>query len=299
MKPGFILVDIKDLPVEPGWLFRQAGPVIAIGPDVSTSVAANADVILPDQEAAASLIENIEQFPVAALVLVQVLRATEGMDIHSGLKVESLAYSMLQTSLEYQRWLRARKDPPQHIVGNDQAILIEREGDIVRATLNRPENRNSLTVEMRDALIELFQLIDIDDSISRLELRGAGSCFCVGGELREFGLSNDASQAHSIRSSHNPSALMAAISQRTHCFLHSACLGSGIELPAFAGKLTATRKAFFQLPELSFGLIPGAGGCISIARRIGRHRTSWMVLSGKKINAETALEWGLVDEIVE
>jgi enoyl-CoA hydratase/carnithine racemase len=79
--------------------------------------------------------------------------------------------------------------------------------------------------------------------------------------------------------------------------LHGACIGSGIELPAFAHHLSVDPKTFFQLPELRFGLIPGAGGCVSIARRIGRHRTAWMALSGKKISARKALEWGLIDEI--
>jgi enoyl-CoA hydratase/carnithine racemase len=74
-------------------------------------------------------------------------------------------------------------------------------------------------------------------------------------------------------------------------------LGSGIELPAFAHHVSAAPKSFFQLPELNFGLIPGAGGCASISRRIGRQHTAWMVLSGKKINARQALAWGLIDEI--
>jgi enoyl-CoA hydratase/carnithine racemase len=51
------------------------------------------------------------------------------------------------------------------------------------------------------------------------------------------------------------------------------------------------------LPELSLGLIPGAGGTVSISRRIGRWRTAYLVLSGRTIDAPTALRWGLVDEI--
>ncbi len=81
--------------------------------------------------------------------------------------------------------------------------------------------------------------------------------------------------------------------------MHGACLGSGIELPAFAGRLSAHNKSFFQLPELPLGLIPGAGGTVSIARRIGRQRTAWMVLSGRRINSATALEWGLIDDIID
>lgn len=51
------------------------------------------------------------------------------------------------------------------------------------------------------------------------------------------------------------------------------------------------------LPELNLGLIPGAGGTVSVTRRIGRWRTAYLILSGRTIDAQTALRWGLVDEI--
>jgi enoyl-CoA hydratase/carnithine racemase len=70
-----------------------------------------------------------------------------------------------------------------------------------------------------------------------------------------------------------------------------------LEIAAFAGRLTAMPDAWFQLPELAMGLIPGAGGCVSVPRRIGRQRAALMILSGKRINATTALRWGLIDAI--
>ena len=81
--------------------------------------------------------------------------------------------------------------------------------------------------------------------------------------------------------------------------MHGACIGSGIEFPAFAGRLVAVADAHFQLPELRFGLIPGAGGCVSLSRRIGRQRATWLLLSGKRITARRALEWGLIDAVVD
>jgi enoyl-CoA hydratase/carnithine racemase len=53
------------------------------------------------------------------------------------------------------------------------------------------------------------------------------------------------------------------------------------------------------LPELQLGLVPGAGGTVSLPRRIGRHRTAWLALTGSVIDAQTAFDWGLVDEITE
>ena len=84
-----------------------------------------------------------------------------------------------------------------------------------------------------------------------------------------------------------------------HFHLHGACIGAGIELPAFAARLTAKPDTTFRLPEVSMGLIPGAGGCVSIPRRIGRQRTARMAILGEPVNAEQALAWGLIDAIVD
>jgi enoyl-CoA hydratase/carnithine racemase len=74
-------------------------------------------------------------------------------------------------------------------------------------------------------------------------------------------------------------------------------MGAGAELPAFAGRVVAHPATRFALPELSLGLVPGAGGTVSLPRRIGRHRTALLGLTGTPINATTAFEWGLVDAI--
>ena len=68
---------------------------------------------------------------------------------------------------------------------------------------------------------------------------------------------------------------------------------------AIAGCIKAREDAFFQLPEVAFGLIPGAGGSVSLLPRIGRHRLAYMALTAARVDAATALSWGLVDEIVD
>lgn len=69
-------------------------------------------------------------------------------------------------------------------------------------------------------------------------------------------------------------------------------------MAAFCGRVQSRPDAVFGLPELALGLIPGAGGTVSVTRRIGRWRTAYLVLSGKTIDPQTALRWGLVDEIL-
>jgi enoyl-CoA hydratase/carnithine racemase len=150
---------------------------------------------------------------------------------------------------------------------------------------------------MRDGLAEALQLVALDPSIEAVELRGAGPSFCSGGDLDEFGSSPDPATAHAVRSTRSPARLLAACSERVEARVHGACVGAGVELPAFAAHVVAAPDAFFQLPELGLGLVPGAGGTVSLPRRIGRQRTAYLALSRERIDAEQALAWGLIDSI--
>jgi enoyl-CoA hydratase/carnithine racemase len=70
-------------------------------------------------------------------------------------------------------------------------------------------------------------------------------------------------------------------------------------MAAFAGRVTADAATLIGLPEVSLGLIPGAGGTVSLTNRIGRQRVAALALGTESIDAERALAWGLVDEIVQ
>jgi enoyl-CoA hydratase/carnithine racemase len=278
---------------------RISCPVIAVAPpDIQTSLADSVDVVVSSHKEARTLVANILQHPMAAMTLVQLLRHNEKSSLEDGLLAESLAYATLQGGSEFRHYLATRHQPPQPPENPDPPVLVEREEDRLILTLNRPEQHNAYSIAMRDALFEGFQLQAADSSITKTIVRGAGTCFCTGGALEEFGLAEDLAEAHAIRSTRHVGRLIAAISGKVECYLHKACIGSGIELPAFADRVVAQRNTFFHLPEITMGLIPGAGGTVSILRRIGRQRMAYLALSAKRINATTALEWGLIDEIV-
>jgi enoyl-CoA hydratase/carnithine racemase len=243
--------------------------------------------------------ERVNQFPCASTILLQLLRHNDTSNNEHALLAESLAYSTLQASSEFKQWLAAR--PVNQIAPpsiESAPLTLTRDHNELHITLSRPQARNAYSTAMRDALYEALELLDADVTLTKCVITGAGACFCVGGDLTEFGLATDVASAHVIRSTRNVASLLMKNAARIECRVHRACIGSGIELPACAGKVVATEDTFFQLPELSMGLIPGAGGTVSILRRIGRHRLAWWVLSGKKIKAATALEWGLIDQIV-
>ncbi len=245
------------------------------------------------------LLAGIDRAPIAATVLMHLLRAIDGMPIEAALTAESLAYSTLQAGPEFARWLAThRAAAPAKHSDSGPAVVIERDGDALRLELNRPSLRNAMTVEMRDALMEAMQLVVADDSIRSVRISGRGKCFSTGGDLSEFGTLPDPATAHIVRSLALPGRLLAQCAARVAVHLHGACVGSGIEFPSFAGRVVAAEDTWIQLPELQFGLIPGAGGCVSVSRRIGGQRTAWMVLSGKRVDAKRAHEWGLIDEIL-
>lgn len=277
------------------WLQQRPCPVLALG---AGTLAEAADVVLNTAAQALPLIDNIRRHPMAAAALVQLLRLTDGMPMDEALTVESLTYTALQSGPEFRQWLDTRDKPqpkPQDEPG--PAVVMQRQGNALQLELNRPANRNAMSVEMRDALVEALQLVLADDSIQQVQISGRGKCFSTGGDLTEFGTLPDPATAHFVRALAVPGRYLARCADRVSVRLHGACVGSGIEFPAFAGRVTASADAWFQLPELRFGLIPGAGGCISMARRMGRQRTAWLALSGERLSAPQALAWGLVDAV--
>jgi len=297
----FLLLDLADAGAADAetlhaWLSALPAPVLGIG-SADHALAATCDVLLQSAEEAAPLLDNIRRTPIAAMVLVQLLRLVELLPREQALVAESLAYASLQNGAEFRVWHARQTAQAPAPDEPGPAVIVTREDAGLELVLNRPANRNAMSVEMRDALCEALQLAAMDEYAGQVRIRGAGKCFSVGGDVREFGSAPDPSTAHLVRSLALPGRLLAACGERGQARVHGACIGSGIEFPAFAHRLVAAPDAWFQLPELKFGLIPGAGGCVSITHRIGRQRCAWLVLSGRRIDAQQALAWGLVDAV--
>ena len=291
----FVLVEVDGtIPLPP---HLPPCPVIAISEDPIPPPLA--DVVVPNREQAQAVERAISNNPIASAVLVHLLRYNESISIPQRLVAESLAYSTLQHGSEFQRWIRSREPRKSSPTSDEPAVTVERIDNELLLTLNRPEKRNAYSAEMRDALCAALSLLSFDAGIHKATLRGAGSCFSAGGDLDEFGEATDAGLAHVSRVARSAGSLMASLHDRIEVHVHGACIGAGIELPAFAHQVRARRDAFFELPEVSMGLIPGAGGTASILPRIGRHRMAAWALTGARIDAETAMSWGLVDEIVD
>lgn len=248
----------------------------------------------------ALLTERVQHWPHAAAVCDDVLRSLDvTAPAFGGVITESLAYSTLQSGPEFARWLVQRG--PASPVHSPDPVVVSRSGDRLEVRFNRPARHNAFSTDARAALLEALSLAQLDDSLAEVVLSGNGPSFCSGGDLAEFGTFADPASAHLARTRHSPALVLDELTRRfgTACRaeVHGQVLGSGLEMASFCGHVTCAPGAVLGLPELTLGLIPGAGGTVSITRRIGRWRTAYLVLSGRTIDPSTALCWGLVDAV--
>ena len=257
-------------------------PVVVVGIDV---VADDVDRVVAAVEAHAD----------AAIALAVLLRGGDRRSIADGLVAESATYALLQGSTDHRRWL-AQQRPRTPAPDDRPPVAVRRDGDELRLTLDRPHVRNAFNTAMNAALTEALAQAALDPHV-HVVVDGAGPSFCSGGDLAEFGVVPDPATAHRLRLRRSAGRAIAAVADRVTVHVHGACVGAGVELPAFAGRVVAASDATFRLPEVAMGLVPGAGGTVSIPRRIGPQRTAWLAVTGDAIDAATALAWGLVDEI--
>jgi enoyl-CoA hydratase len=278
-------------------------PSVGIAPDPDeldpgrAELARRLDLVVASADALAAVTQACSRQPLAAAALMQLLRLSENRPIADGLVAESLAYSTLQAGPDFAAWLAERGVPKSHAAPAGDPLRVMRRGAHLELTLTRPAKRNAFSAALRDALCDALAVAVADPSIESVALAGEGPDFCSGGDLDEFGSLPDPATAHAIRTTRSPARLLALCARRAEVRVHGACVGAGVELPAFAARVVAAEDARFWLPELSMGLVPGAGGTVSLPRRIGRQRTAWLALTGSRIDARTALAWGLVDAI--
>lgn len=252
-------------------------------------------------KASAQVESTLARAPMGAQVLDHVLHRTSSECVEAAIVVESLAYSSLQSGPEFRTWLQGRRSQHGriHPLGQPEAhrLVLGRapSSAVLEIALDRPERHNAFDAATRDVLLEALDFVARDPTITEVRLRGNGRSFCSGGDLDEFGTFGDPVTAHLVRVESSVGLAVHRLRDRVRPLLHGACIGAGIEIPAFADVVSASADAWFQLPELQFGLIPGAGGTVSIRRRIGAWRTAWMAFSAERVTVAVAAQWGLVD----
>ena len=233
-----------------------------------------------------------------ALVLAHLLRQKAYQNVSQGLVLESLSYGMLQSGSQFMAWLNQRGDIAR-VLDEKPVVLASRSDELLEIYLNRPERSNAYSSVMRDQLFDFLQIARFDEAVTKVKLHGLGKSFCSGGDLAEFGSVDFPPDGHIIRMHRSPALSLHSIADKLEVYLHGVCAGAGIEIPAFASRVFGNESVEIFLPEISMGLIPGAGGTVSLPRRIGPQKTAYLAMSGKTLSLSDALAWGLIDEAVE
>ena len=233
-----------------------------------------------------------------ALVLAHLLRQKAYQNVSQGLVLESLSYGMLQSGFQFKAWLNQRGDIAR-VLDEKPVVLASRSDESLEIYLNRPERSNAYSSDMRDQLFDFLQIARFDEAVTKVKLHGLGKSFCSGGDLAEFGSVDFPPDGHIIRLHRSPALSSHSIADKLEVYLHGVCAGAGIEIPAFASRVFGNESVEIFLPEISMGLIPGAGGTVSLPRRIGPQKTAYLAMSGKTLSLSDALAWGLIDEAVE
>ncbi len=175
-------------------------------------------------------------------------------------------------------------------------ILIERDGAVAIATLNRPKQLNALSFGLCKDLCLALEELDADDSVRAFIITGGERAFAAGADIKEMvdatpfaGTGHDR-LAFRDRINHLSKPVIAAVS--------GFALGGGCELAMSCDIIIASESAVFGQPEVNLGTIPGSGGTQRLTRIAGKHKAMELVLTGRFMDAAEAARCGLVNKVV-
>lgn len=184
-------------------------------------------------------------------------------------------------------------------------LLVEEDGAILIATLNRPEKLNALSGEIMrlfEAALHRFR----DTAASKVMLvRANGRYFCAGADMRGSPDREAPATASGIRESHRLGLHgmhriydeMEAIEKPIVVAHHAPCVGGGLELSMSCDFRLAARSASYAFPEGKFGVLPASNGVSRLTRLVGTHWARYLIMANLPVDAERALIMGLVHEV--
>lgn len=186
-------------------------------------------------------------------------------------------------------------------------LLVERDGHVETWTLNRPEVRNAISDDdVVDALVDAVSRVNRDDDVRVVILTGAGSAFSAGGNVTAmvektgmFGGSPAQLREGYRRGIQRIPRALYECDVPVIAAVNGPAVGAGCDLALMCDLRIASTRAFFAESFVKLGIIPGDGGAWFLPRVVGAARAAEMALTGDRVVAATALEWGLVSRVVE
>lgn len=175
-------------------------------------------------------------------------------------------------------------------------VLVETDGPVALIRLNRPEVLNALSTPLVSAIADAFEAIEADDAIRAVVITGGEKAFSAGADISEF---VDAGPVDLIMGPRFKAwDRVRRFSKPTIAAVDGYAMGGGCELVMICDIAVASDTAVFGLPETTIGVVPGAGGTQRAIRTLGKPLAMEMILAGRRLKAEEALQHGLVTKVV-
>ena len=181
---------------------------------------------------------------------------------------------------------------------NEPLILEERQDRVVLLTLNRPEVMNSFNFPMLLALKERVEAVHFDPEVRVLIINGAGpKAFCAGADLKERASLSETQVREFIFTIRNLFTFIEYLNKPVIAAVNGIALGGGTELALACDIRIASASATLGLTETRLAIIPGAGGTQRLPRLIGRGKAKELIFTGRRVEAQEALQIGLVNKV--
>ena len=173
------------------------------------------------------------------------------------------------------------------------------EEGILILTLNRPDKLNALNAEVLETLSDELNFAKQHSEVKALMLTGQGKAFCAGADINRLAECNAQSGFEFAKYGQAVFRQLETLGKPSLAVVNGFAFGGGCELAMSATLRIASTLAQFGQPEVKLGVIPGYGGTQRLARLVGKGRALDLCLTGRFIDAKTALEWGLVSAVYE
>jgi len=179
-------------------------------------------------------------------------------------------------------------------------LLQEKKDGIAFLTINRPQQLNALNKQTLSEINESFEALREDNEVKVVVLTGSGEkAFVAGADIKEFAHFSGEEGSELAKNGHmSVFNLIEEFPKPVIAAVNGFALGGGLELAMSAHVRVASDNARMGLPETSLGVIPGYGGTQRLPQLIGKGRALEMIFSAKMIDAQTALDYGLVNRVV-
>ena len=195
------------------------------------------------------------------------------------------------------RFTRTNADFHRESFMSTNSVITARDGKVLTVTINRPEVRNAVDSATADALAEAFKQFEADDSLCAAVLTGAKGTFCAGADLREVAEGRRATVEENGSGPMGPTWLQ--LSKPVIAAVESHAVAGGLELALWCDLRIAARDAVFGVFNRRFGVPLIDLGTVRLPRTIGQGRALDLILTGRAVSGEEALQMGLVNRLVD